>query len=341
MTGLFRLFCVTLLLGMMGCHHSPEHSFYYWKTTFTLSSTERTCLTNQKISKLYIRFFDVDWDELSRQPVPLGRLYFRDLVPNGMAIVPTIYVVNKTFQKMTDKEIPGLSKRILGLVNNIATSNHLAYSEIQLDCDWTETTRDKYFALLNILRAELKKNHIKLSVTIRLHQVKYAKITGIPPVDRGMLMYYNMGKIDASLGRNSVFNAVDAAKYTNYIAGYPLPLDVALPSFSWGIHIRNKKVIELLNNMGAKEFKNNDNFTSIDSNNFRVNYSFFYRGFYFKKNDWVKVEEISPSLCKEAARQVTEKMVKKPAIVAIFHLDSTIISHYEEHDFEEVFDSFR
>lgn len=337
----FRVFWLFVLISLVGCRHVSERSFYYWKTTFTLSAPERKCFTSHQVTKLYIRFFDVDWDQASGQIVPLGKIFFRDTIPNGVTTVPTIYVVNKTFQKITDKEIPGLSKRILGLVNSIATSNHLSYSEMQLDCDWTETTRDKYFALLTILRSELKNYHKTLSATIRLHQVKYSKITGIPPVERGMLMYYNMGKIDASLGRNSVYNYADAAKYADYIAGYPLPLDVALPAFSWGIHIRKNKVIELLNNLSVKDFKNNDNFAPADSFTFRVNYSFFYRGFYFKKDDWVKVEEISPSLCKTAACQVTKKMVKKPAIVAIFHLDSTIISHYEEHDFEEVFDSFR
>ncbi len=337
----FRISWLFVLLSLVGCRNSPERSFYYWKTTFTLSAPERKCIALHRVTKLYIRFFDVDWDQATGQIVPVGRIFFRDSVPTDVTVIPTVYLVNKTLQKITSKEIYGLSKRILGLVNSISETNHFLYSEIQLDCDWTETTRDKYFAMINILRTELKKSHKTLSATIRLHQVKYAKITGIPPVERGMLMYYNIGKIDAGFGRNSVFNATDAAKYTDYIADYPLPLDVALPSFSWGIHIRNKKVIELLNNMGLKDFKNNDNFTSTDPVNFRANYSFFFRGFYFKKNDCVKVEEISPQLCKEAARQVNEKMVKKPVIVAIFHLDSTIISHYEERDFEEVFDSFR
>jgi hypothetical protein len=67
----------------------------------------------------------------------------------------------------------------------------------------------------------------------------------------------------------------------------------------------------------------------------------FYHGFYFKKDDIVKVEEISPALCKTAAKQISGKMAKKPAVVAIFHLDSTIISHYEKQDLEEVFTNFR
>lgn len=341
MTGRFRLFWIVAVVFLAGCRQAPERSFYYWKTTFTLSDIERKSLQNHRVSKLYLRFFDVDWDAARCQIVPLGRLYFRDTVPEGIQVVPTVYVVNKSLQKISDKDVPEMSKKILGLVNGIATTNRLTYREIQIDCDWTETTRKKYFMLLTQLRSELKKNHQTISATIRLHQVKYAGITGIPPVDRGMLMYYNMGKIEAGFSRNSVYNPEDAAKYIESLAGYKLPLDVAFPAFSWGIHVRNNKVIELLNNLGVEDFKNNDTFAPIDSVSFRVMYSMFYHGFYFKKDDIVKVEEISPALCKTAAKQISGKMAKKPAVVAIFHLDSTIISHYEKQDLEEVFTNFR
>ena len=337
----FRLFWTVALVFLVGCNRTPERSFYYWKTTFTLSEQERSCLRSQHIKKLYIRFFDVDWDQTNGHTIPLGRIYFRDSVPEGIAIVPTVYIVNKTFQKTPGIEIPDLSKRILSLVNGIAMTNRLFYREIQIDCDWTETTREKYFGLLTQLKSDLKKNHKTISATIRLHQVKYAKITGIPPVDRGMLMYYNMGKIEAGFGRNSVYNPEDASKYIESMNGYKLPLDVALPAFSWGLHIRNNKVIELLNNMGLKDFENNDTFVPTDSVTFRVMYSLFYHGFYFKKDDVVKVEEISPALCKTAAQQISDKMAKRPAVVAIFHLDSTIISHYEKQDFDNVFNLFR
>ena len=92
------------------------------------------------------------------------------------------------------------------------STNHLKFKELQIDCDWTESTRDKYFHLLSTLRNELERNKQIISATIRLHQVKYAAITGIPPVHRGMLMYYNMGKINAT-DNNSVYDKKIAEKY--------------------------------------------------------------------------------------------------------------------------------
>ena len=78
-----------------------------------------------------------------------------------------------------------------------------------------------------------------LSATIRLHQVKYYKQAGIPPVDRGMLMFYNMGKLNALTAENSIYNSNDAAGYIETVDDYPLKLDLALPAFSWAVHFRN------------------------------------------------------------------------------------------------------
>lgn len=329
---------VFLIVVLAGCRRSSERSFYYWKTSFHLSAAEEKYLADLNIRRLYIRLFDIDWDETHNAVTPLGKINFAD--KPKLEVVPVVYIVNKTLQKTSPDEVKNLASKLLGLVNSLMSTNQLSFKELQIDCDWTETTRDKYFHLLSFLRGELSKNQQIISATIRLHQVKYAAITGIPPVQRGMLMYYNMGRIDAASTLNSIFNRNDASKYVSYVSKYPLPLDVALPVFSWGIHIRGDKVIDLLNNMSRSDFENNANFRPTDSTQLTVDSSFFFRGFYFMKNDRIKLEEVSPALCLQAAHQLGEKLPHTPGTVALFHLDSLIIARYEEKKLEEIFDSF-
>jgi len=330
---------ITILLTN-ACKHETHRSFYYWKSIYHLSQSEKRYLEELKISKLYIRFFDVDLDEPSGKAVPIAKIRFANDVLPRYEVVPVVYIVNKTLQKSKHQDITDLAIKILTQVQNIASSKNIAFCELQMDCDWSDNTRSNYFALLEVLETKLHEQGKTLSATIRLHQVKYKNITGVPPVDRGMLMYYNMGKITPNASPNSVFNTTDAAKYIDYLPDYPLTLDVALPAFSWGIHVRNGKVIELLNSMNSSDFENIANFTQIDSSTFTIPKSFFFRGFYFMKNDVVKVEGITPTQCNTAAQQLKSKLSKHAESVAIFHLDSLIISHYEKQDFEKVFSTY-
>ena len=209
-----------------------------------------------------------------------------------------------------------------------------------MDCDWTDGTREKYFDLLRNIKSGLSNEKV-LSATIRLHQVKYKEMTGLPPVDRGMLMYYNMGKITPEASHNSVFNASDAAKYIDHLSDYPLPLDVALPAYSWGIHIRNNEVIDLISTINSTAFANHPGFKRLDVSTFVAMQSFFYHGFYFMENDRIKMEEVTPEQSVIAAQQLKGKLKKATGSVAIFHVDSLIFTQYEKEDFEKVFDVYR
>lgn len=332
------IIAITFILS--SCKHESKRSFYYWKSVFRLSAEERSYMDELQISKLYIRFFDVDLEESSQQAIPIAKIRFAEKISPRFEVVPVVYIVNRTLQKLKPQDINDLASKIYKQADIIASSNNINFEELQVDCDWTDSSHEKYFSLLESIKQHLRKKDRILSATIRLHQVKYKKITGIPPVDRGMLMYYNMGKITAGASPNSIFNTDDAAKYIEHLHDYPLSLDVALPAFSWGIHIRNNKVIELLSNMNLSDFKNNVNFTQQGEYTFSVSHSFFFRGFYFMKNDIVKFEEITPAQCNIAAKQLKSK-VKEPAVsISIFHLDSLIISHYEKKDFEKVFNTF-
>jgi hypothetical protein len=331
---------VLILLILSGCTHQPRRSFYYWKSVYQLSAHEKETLKELQVSKLYIRFFDVDVDGATGKTLPVATITFADSILPGIEVVPVVYVVNKTLKNTALTDIPALASNIMNRVNSVAARNHIYFNELQMDCDWTDGTREKYFDLLRNIKSGLSNEKV-LSATIRLHQVKYKEMTGLPPVDRGMLMYYNMGKISAEASHNSVFNAADAAKYIDHLSDYPLPLDVALPAYSWGIHIRNNEVIDLISTINSTAFANHPGFKRLDVSTFVAIQSFFYHGFYFMENDRVKMEEVTPEQCIIAAQQLKSKLKKATGSVAIFHVDSLIFTQYEKEDFEKVFDVYR
>lgn len=132
-----------------------------------------------------------------------------------------------------------LTDRTIDFIDQINKSIAIACNEIQIDCDWTLASRDKYMDFVTQLK---HKSNKKLSATIRLHQIKYFKKTGVPLVDYGVLMYCNMGHIAAD-SMNSIYDRKTGQGYLKNLEDYPLRLEVALPVFSWAIHIRRQKVM--------------------------------------------------------------------------------------------------
>jgi hypothetical protein len=327
------------LIFCTSCKRDSQRAFYYWKSVFQLTSAQEKYLEELNISKLYIRFFDVDWDEATGKIFPNATIRFKDKVSDRFEKVPVVYITNKSILNSSANEVTEMAGNILSLVDKIAEDNQIEFQEIQIDCDWTNKSKEKYFRLLDEIKLKLAKREVLLSATIRLHQIKYKSQTGIPPIDRGMLMYYNMGKITASSSDNSIYNADDAAKYVSDCKDYPLALDIVIPLFSWGIHIRDEKVIELLNNMNYIDFENNERFTELSFCTFSANQSFFYKGFYFMKDDIVRIEDVTAKDCQAAAEQLEENVDNISRTIAIFHLDTLTINRYETKDLEEVFNT--
>ncbi len=144
-----------------------------------------------------------------------------------MQVVPVIYIKNEVM--LGEMDLNDLASKTIKLIDQINHTHQLQCDEIQLDCDWTLTSKENYFRFVQLIKKISSKT---LSATIRLHQVKYFQKTGVPEIDRGVLMYYNMGKISSD-SSNSIYDDHIAERYTGSLQRYPLALDVALPVFSW------------------------------------------------------------------------------------------------------------
>lgn len=309
-------------------------SFYYWKSTFSLKDPERSALSETKCQTLYVKYFDVVKE--NGQIKPVATIHFKDVLPE-QRIVPVVFIKNEVFRDIDSAETERLAKNILSLIDQINFSNSIHVNELQWDCDWTESTKDQYFAFLRTIK---KFFNDRVSATIRLHQIKYSHITGIPPVDKGVLMYYNMSDITSS-SKNSIYDKRTANKYLNSLRDYPLQMDIALPIFTWGIHSRDRKVVGLLNKMNEAHFNNDTNFIKEGPNQFSLKHACFKEGYYFQGGDKVKIEYIKKEELLQMAEDIKPNLSSWPTEIIFYDLDSLNLSRYEKTIFKEVLDRFK
>ena len=215
-----------------------RRSVYYWSTVLDIDSTKQAFIDRHGISRMYVRYFDVVASE-DGSPVPNATLRFGTGVPQGVEVVPAVYIVNECMAADTAGLAGLILKRILQMN---ATNDIGGVKEIQIDCDWTRRTRQRYFGFLRTLRAMAAERGVKVSATIRLHQLA----EGAPPVDRGVLMMYNTGDFTDISCQKPILDTRDAAPYLRHLAGYGLKLAAAYPIYSWRILFRGGRYVGIM-----------------------------------------------------------------------------------------------
>lgn len=215
-----------------------RRSVYYWSTVLDIDSTKQAFIDRHGISRMYVRYFDVVAGE-DGSPVPNATLRFGTGVPQGVEVVPAVYIVNECMAADTAGLAGLILKRILQMN---ATNDIGGVKEIQIDCDWTRRTRQRYFGFLRTLRAMAAGKGIKVSATIRLHQLS----EGAPPVDRGVLMMYNTGDFTDISCQKPILDMRDAAPYLRHLADYGLKLAAAYPIYSWRILFRGGRYVGIM-----------------------------------------------------------------------------------------------
>jgi hypothetical protein len=327
----FIFFC--MLLAACSTEKKPSTSFYYWKTIFQITAEERQSLEENKVDHLYVRYCDVVIRK--GKAIPLSPVVFKES-PGLIGVVPVIYIRNEVMLKK-DLDVTDLADKLINYINQINSRNNIQSTSIQIDCDWTEGSKKNYFAFLTQLKTRYQKS---ISVTIRLHQVKYREKTGVPPADKGVLMYYNMGHITADAS-NSIYERNTAQRYLARLTDYPLTLDVALPIFGWGIHIRDNKVVGLLNKMDTDAVNNDAHFEAKAAPFFEVKDNTFKSGDYFQKGDRIKIESVGEMELREMAHDLHEKLKSRPHEIIFYDLDNFNLRHYpHENFFQKISASF-
>jgi hypothetical protein len=240
------------------------HSFYHWKNAYNQSNTK---------DKIYIKILDIKYSN----KLEVIKTSF-ETKPNDN-FVPVVYITNETMKNIS---FVNISKSIISTLQNL----NYNYKELQIDCDWSDASKTNYFKLLKDLKNKLP---IILSATIRLHQIKYHEKTGIPPVDYGLLMYYNMSSITNIETKNSILDNNIARKYHYNFDTYSLKLKLALPLYSQAVWFRNKKALAILEGVKKEDFSSN--FKMIAPNVYKCIKSDYFKGRYIYKNDIFRFED--------------------------------------------------
>ncbi len=329
-----------LFFFFQSCKQEPAKitpAFYHWQTKLDLSSTEIAYLKDLNVQKIYPKFFDVDWDFNAQEAIAKATLIVASGLSDGVEIVPTVFITNRTLVNLPKEKLPDLAEKIAQkLLGQLEGLSNVVLKEIQFDCDWSKSTQQKYFTLLKLLRKELQSIEIRLSATIRLHQIKYVAETGVPPVERGMLMYYNMGKVQEITTGNSILDNQIGQQYLAKLKQYPLPLDLALPLFKWGVLFRDNKMIKLLNQLEEAAIADQERFRKIDKNHWQVIKSTYLDGVYLYKNDEIRIEKVVFNELSAAAGLLQPQLKTADRSIVFYHLDSMVLKDFELEELNQV-----
>ena len=317
-----------------------ERSFYVWGSS-NFDQSVKDKLNKQKIKKLYLKYFEVTYSEtMGNLPQDKLNVYGNDFQNiDSLQIVPTIFIKNEIFSFNKEKDLDALADNIVFLIskfNKDKLENITIANEIQIDCDWTKTTREKYFYLLKKIK-ELSKKEI--SCTLRLYPFKYPDVMGVPPVDKATLMCYNLIKPLTNKDQNSILDIKELSLYLDKKRDYPIHLDIALPVFNWtqlyqnnqfaGLKQIEKSQIETFAKLVKPMWYEVQKDTTIDWSD------------YYRVGDQIKYEEVSTATLQQAIQLIKKNIqLDKKTTITLFSLDNGTFNKYKDEEISSFYDSF-
>ena len=284
-----------------------HNSIYHWRTTFALDSAERTFIEHHNIDRIYLRMFDValeqNYETALPEIVPIATTLFADTVPANCEVVPVVYITLKALKAMWGKEAEYANLIIERIKAMCSYNNCGAIKELQLDCDWTQTTKVNYTKLCGIMKDSLRKENIALSITVRLHQLQEDP----PPATRAVLMLYNTGALKDFETHNSILDIEDVKPYVKTMV-YPIPLSYAYPFFSWGVKFKDQEFVAIV--------------SAQDSVN--------------SKDEYIRVERASHTEIAAVKELIESNLGKPQGGNILYHLDHTQLKNYTNYEINQI-----
>lgn len=317
-----------------------DRAFYYWKNDTSLNYQDAERLNSLQVRKMYVKYFEIDYNEaMGNFPFAKNNQINYELNDfKDLNIIPTIYIKNEIFKFNTEKSLDGLADNIVFLIDKYSKeiTNATTNTEIQIDCDWTASTKVKYFYLLTKIK-EISKREI--SCTLRLYPYKYPDKMGIPPVDKVTLMCYNLIKPLSQKEKNSILDFDELKLYLDKERAYPKHVDVALPIFFWSHLYQGNQFTEVLK-LNAKDLKG---FTKpLRSMWYEVTTdTVIGYSTYLRKGDKIKCEEVLPETLSKTIDLIKRNVaLDKSITVSLFHIDNQVLNQYSNEELSAFYDSF-
>lgn len=336
-----------MITGLVSCSDGAsgpvKRGFYFWQSG-DLNNYEEHYLKETNAEKLYVKIFEVTNDEIEGAiPVTKSYMELPTRILSETEIIPCIFIENEVIAKSTDDQLEQLAENTVFLTKKFldeklpkVAGDKVTCEEIQIDCDWMESDKEEYFKFLKAIKKHWDK---KLSCTLRLYPYKFTEAMGVPPVDRAMLLCYNLLDPKTNNNKNSILNLQEMKKYIETDKAYPLPLDVALPTYSSCYIFENAKFEEVQHGI-SKELEGachagDDNLWFTVKSDTVIHYE------YYEKGQRLKIERVSDELLLEATQLVIDNVTFSDAFtVALYHLDENELVNYDHETLDAVFQLF-
>jgi hypothetical protein len=324
------------LLALVACDSKTssgkEYSFYHWSTTYHPNEVTNELISRGGTFKEYVRFFDLTVNKNTDKVYPVATVQFdENLKLLAQEIIPVVYISNEVFlhKDGNEKNLVKLAQNTAAKIKRIQNKHligKVAIKQIQIDCDWTDSTKVNFFEFLRALKKQLP-GYI-ISSTLRLHQVKFKERTGVPPVDMVVLMAYNVGDLGNVKEINSIISNKVTAQYLEKLEDYPLPYDVALPLFEWGVLYRDGKLKGLLRDLTPSLLE--AAFAKVEKENtYKATSDSYVNGIFIYKGDDLRLETVSKEKLQELASMIKEASGSNSDYETIFyHINSPLTSKF-------------
>jgi hypothetical protein len=373
------LFLISILFSSCNHEsHKVVRSFCFWKTSMSFDTKEDSLAKLMEIKHFYVRYFDVDYNPYRKQALPLASIRYLNFNDTNIALTPSVFITNDVVLKSTKNQLDTLANRIFVRVNSISDTyftqsattfaNTLANADyekqkgdnktrldiepiitkrklelqkniqdILIDCDWSEKSRDNYFYLLKKIKTKF--SNYKVEATIRLWQYKYFEKSGIPPVDSGLLMCYNMTNPESRTTENSIGTNNELEKYIVHDK-YKLKLNIALPLYSWSLVFRGDTFKGILSN-DIDFSKDETVFKKTGDTKYTLQDDIRIGNMYLRNGDEVRIEKISNSEIEDMISTLTDKIkIDKTTRVTFFSFDKKYINDYGTQNISNFFTQF-
>ena len=300
---------------------------------------------------MYVRFFDIGWNPLLHEALPIETINELEIREQPIQITPSIFITNEVIQQLSYEQLDSLGSRIIKRIEQVKTEkinyyynqynsttkiNTLLINDLLIDCDWTEKTSDKYFYLLKAL----KKSDYKINATIRLWQYKYMSKAGIPPVDRGLLMCYNMEDIKNYNAKNTIGTYKLLKSYLTHDE-YKLQLDIALPIYSWTLLYTNKEFKSVCNEIDREIFSDTSKFKQLSENKYQAIKDLEYYYCNIRNGDIIKIDLVNDKEIKDMIELIKDKIkIDNQTRITLFSYDETNIHNYGIKNINQYYESF-
>ncbi|GAB2834691.1 hypothetical protein [Ferruginibacter profundus] len=343
----FFTFLLFFLPAFISCKQktiSIQRGFYYWKSNeYAFASTENNCIKTLGIQKIYVKFFEVEFSKIfGVRPVAKTLLnsnyIINDDFAGRMEVIPVVFIKTDVLANTSQTGLDSLADNIVFLTakkykDKINLTN--SFTELQIDCDWTASTKDKYFLLLKAIK---KKSGKIISCTLRMYPYKYPELMGVPPADKVTLMCYNLNNPLENENKNSILDVAEVKKYLSAKKAYPLHLDIVLPVTSWMLCFQNNQFAGVLHNQDdintiAKPIKplwySAVKDTVIDDIFLRV-------------GDKIKYEEVSKEQLQELVALLKSNInFTATTTISFFHLDKAALNKYDNETLDHLYNHFK